>query len=472
MSSISESPNLHAPPAVLRLLPGAAMVRGYQSFTLRQGGIVPSINDGNLCRKHALLDGVFAPSLLARRSVLDLGANAAYFALMALQRGAASATAVDLDQQYVDLAARAAEHVGVPGLRAVAARVDAWEMPADVVLALALVHWLYGCTADFHSMDAVVSYLARLTRYALVVEWIAPHDAAIRQHGHIPDAARANYTYGAFREALHRRFPRVIDLGFVNATRRLFVAYRTAENIDLSGPMPLLKDAGTLRSSHRLTECAGKPYYSRLYDLGDTVLKQASYDLACREAEFLQRMGPSPLFPRALSSAVCDGYSTLELQKVAGPVLSDAVGVLRSSPGRLRRFMRGALGILDSLRRQGIVHRDIRPDNIIVRDGLPVLLDFGWAVTAQQPYHTPPLLGAPYHAPEGPWCDTYAMGRVLEELAGDAAPAGVRRALALMTASEPALRVHDFAVLSELISAALTAEGADSGDDTGDADAF
>ena len=36
-----------------------------------------------------------------------------------------------------------------------------------MVLALALVHWVYSCTADFGSLGAVVEWLSRLTRYAL-----------------------------------------------------------------------------------------------------------------------------------------------------------------------------------------------------------------------------------------------------------------------------------------------------------------
>ncbi|MEO1720748.1 MAG: serine/threonine-protein kinase, partial [Pseudomonadota bacterium] len=86
------------------------------------------------------------------------------------------------------------------------------------------------------------------------------------------------------------------------------------------------------------------------------------------------------------------------------------------------------LDALATLHRDGVLHRDIAPDNIIVRqDGTPVLIDFGSArcdVAAQS--RTVSALVKPGYSPfeqygsdgalQGPWTDIYALGATLYHL--------------------------------------------------------
>lgn len=80
---------------------------------------------------------------------------------------------------------------------------------------------------------------------------------------------------------------------------------------------------------------------------------------------------------------------------------------------------------LEVLHASGIVHRDIKPDNIFIRtDGSPVLLDFGAARCALGgKTNTLTTLLTPGYAPmeqyyaeakrQGPWSDIYALGAVV-----------------------------------------------------------
>ena len=80
-----------------------------------------------------------------------------------------------------------------------------------------------------------------------------------------------------------------------------------------------------------------------------------------------------------------------------------------------------ALG-LAAIHAQGIVHRDIKPDNIYVRaDGTPVLLDFG-AARRVIPNQDMTSIVTPGFAPfeqyhsegnQGPWTDLYSLGAVM-----------------------------------------------------------
>ncbi|MGQ0547208.1 MAG: protein kinase domain-containing protein [Betaproteobacteria bacterium] len=95
-----------------------------------------------------------------------------------------------------------------------------------------------------------------------------------------------------------------------------------------------------------------------------------------------------------------------------------------------------AAPLLDGLRAvhaAGILHRDIKPDNIVVRaDGSPVLIDFGasrQALAGETRSLTAVL--TPGYAPleqysgqgrQGPWTDLYAFAGVLYRAVTDAAP--------------------------------------------------
>ncbi len=150
-----------------------------------------------------------------------------------------------------------------------------------------------------------------------------------------------------------------------------------------------------------------------------------------------------------------DGCSTILLEKIAGQSLADAAPTLADPPA-FARFAAGCLDLLDALRRAGITHRDINLDNILVREGRPILLDFGWAVSDVHPFFTPPHLGLPFRAPEGPVCDTFAMANIMAFVAAGRYPA-LQSVLRLMMHPDPAARLRDLPVLRELFAAALAA---------------
>jgi len=326
------------------------VIHGYQEFAIRDRQGLPIALDAPLQRKARLAKPYFNPEFMAGRTLLDVGANGGFFCFWARRVGAGRAVALEMDEAYTDLIRKAQAHLGRNEVETANGRVQDWEHPSDVVLAFAMVHWLYACTANYGSLDAVIAKLAGLTRELLLVEWVSPDDPAIASFGHLewnPDLDKGPYTRDAFESALQARFHKVEALGATSPTRSLYAAFKHGNEITISAALPLLAPADRVISSRRLISIDGIPSYSRVYSgvSPGRIIKQASGDLAAHEGAILETL-ESPHFPRVFAREQRDRYSVIELERIEGPDLASAIPSVAATPRSLAAFMRECLKVL------------------------------------------------------------------------------------------------------------------------------
>jgi serine/threonine protein kinase, bacterial len=99
-----------------------------------------------------------------------------------------------------------------------------------------------------------------------------------------------------------------------------------------------------------------------------------------REAAILEELGDaSSQIPRLYAYFLENGQFYLVQEYIEGQTLNEKLRQGAMSESAVRDILVSILPVLDYVHRRGIVHRDIKPDNIIIRnaDGKPVLIDFG-----------------------------------------------------------------------------------------------
>jgi hypothetical protein len=122
-----------------------------------------------------------------------------------------------------------------------------------------------------------------------------------------------------------------------------------------------------------------------------------------REVETMRRVR-SPYVAEVLDADVTGEYPYIVTRFVAGPTLDEMVrrrGPL--SGGGLRRLAYGMAEALSAIHAAGVVHRDLKPGNVMLTDDRPIVIDFGIAQAgdATRLTQTGLVMGTPgYLAPE------------------------------------------------------------------------
>jgi tRNA A-37 threonylcarbamoyl transferase component Bud32 len=439
------------------LVKSGAVFKGAQEFVVTTSAINLE-KPGTLTReKVALVEKFLRPALLTGRIVLDISASPGFFLFSALQNNAASLKAASTDLSFVDLMTKATKHLEVTKITAHKTNWRALSEQAEIVLALDSNQWLSDRTHDLKNIEDAVAKIASLTTYAAIVQ----------DPSEVPSSGTALTTKRSvqaidFERCLKKHFNRVELAGEADG-HNIFLCFQSMHEIDLRCPLPEFEEAGQLISCRQLTEFAGLEYWSRVYDGGDVIYKQATRDLVHREQSILSKL-ESPFFPRVLEVNECGDSSVLVLEKINGINLERYSSTITSSVGNLMLFALECLQILNELQIRGIQHRDIQPGNILIRDDKPVLIDFGWAVSEDLPMFVP--AGLLSVSEDAQACDAYAIGKILLALTEPKYPE-LASVFALMTEPDPLARVTSATDLSALLklaaasAASLPASAAD-----------
>lgn len=158
-------------------------------------------------RKWGVVAGVF-PELVCGKSFLDIGANFGFFCFKALEHGATKATGIEAHRPYWEALGNVLRENPVPRLEWVHVRWPDHYCTADVVMALAMVHHLFG---NGMSLEVILDELRACANEYVIVEWIGRDDKQVIRKGipdRYPEYDRTNFCY-----LMDQRFSDIVYLG-------------------------------------------------------------------------------------------------------------------------------------------------------------------------------------------------------------------------------------------------------------------
>lgn len=150
-----------------------------------------------------------------------------------------------------------------------------------------------------------------------------------------------------------------------------------------------------------------------------------------REAALLARVN-HPTVPRVFDVGLAGGRPYLVMEFVDGRPLSTLIATARLAEAQIARLGADVAGALAAAHRAGLIHRDVKPANILItEDGSAHLIDFGLAATGRADAGTgdgpeaiagtleysPPEQTGMLARPVDGRADLYALGVVLFECA-------------------------------------------------------
>lgn len=199
------------------------MISGYQCFSITRDTI---IMNGNYRNKFLCIDNFLKSKLDSCKSITDIGASNGIVSFHAIQAGYTIVHALDHDTQCIQLLETVKKKFNYEGLLPKVYSFGDPHESTDIVIACALIHWIYSCTALYGDFDSITNYLRDITGTYLIIEWVNPNDPAIKFFNHISynkDIIKEPYTKENFVASLTKKFGTVDKLLQVTPSRELYL---------------------------------------------------------------------------------------------------------------------------------------------------------------------------------------------------------------------------------------------------------
>lgn len=311
------------------------------------------------------------------------------------------------------------------GTRSIAVSLDAFTIQ-DPYAAPNLIHGYGLATAATDTFSLAITFLERISRLKLTDLRPAP-DAPVA----VPRLADTwvNVAPRSDMEELTNLFQDVF-----NPSGEALTAADIVEFIgDLAKRLRIatvIEEQRTLDGRYRVERLLGEGGTVYTYLVTDIVadglyavkqLRRPSQDYEDAKQEWNALKGiNNPHLPRVFDVYPAQNDVHVKMEYVPGPTLHDVTNEFPWPVHRWWTFAQQLLNAVAALEDKGILHRDIKPTNIILQDpsGDPVLIDFGYVVPRNLPA---PAAGSPFYLPPEafsaslppPTTDLYAVATVL-----------------------------------------------------------
>lgn len=196
-------------------------INGYQHFLMTKNQIIPK----KYCGKFEYIKK-FLSDNSKLESITDLGCSNGIVCFLAHHSGFKKIYGLDHDIECLKLIKNIKEHMNITNVfEKKYSFGDSFET-SDIIIACALIHWIYSCTSLNGEFDRIIKYLRDHSNKYLIIEWVDPADSAIKSFKHIKfnsNIIKEEYNKNNFLTSLRKYYSKVNKVFSVTKTRELYL---------------------------------------------------------------------------------------------------------------------------------------------------------------------------------------------------------------------------------------------------------
>lgn len=353
---------------------GYTAVDGYQHFYINKTTLIP--RDNYLIIKNNILQNLLM-NFSHYENVMDIGSSNGYFTYLASSMPYKNCYAVEHDKEYVDGIKYINDKYNFDKVKVFMAKFsNITDMTADVVLFLALIHWVYSCTELYGSIEEIIKKLSAITNRVLIIEWIDINDPAITAFKHTSfnkDIIKEKYTESNFIACLDRYFNSYFVLPSTCDTRKIYVVFKDFSDSITTFNSPIIVDDKKFFKivPHKPADGGTSDMY--VSTDGKYILKHyrdfLSDDVYAREVFWYETLKNEEFIPKLVYK---------EENKF---IITEFFGKRLSRYNKPSNWKEQLLNILNVLyTKYGFQNNDMKPTEVLVNNnGVVGVVDFGWA---------------------------------------------------------------------------------------------
>lgn len=157
------------------------IIDGYQNFKISSSNIIYFSKIG----KYDIIKNLLVKYSKKCNSIIDIGCSNGLVSFLANNNNY-NVYALDHDIECINVILKIINELSLKNIK-----VDNYsfglpiQFKGDIVIMLALIHWIFSCTSLYGNFDDIFKYIYPYINKYLWIEWITPNDNAIKQFNHI-----------------------------------------------------------------------------------------------------------------------------------------------------------------------------------------------------------------------------------------------------------------------------------------------
>ena len=194
------------------------IVNGYQKFTINKTNIIYEKN------KYNILKDILTNLKSSCNSITDIGCSNGLLSFISNNLGY-NVLSLDHDRECIEIINKIINHLEIQNLICKEYSFgDSINNKNDIVLMMAIIHWIYSCTSLYGNFDSIFQYIYPYIGKYLLIEWIDKDDIHIQSFNHIKynsEIQTEKYNKENFEKSLKKNIGNIINTHIIDRSTRI-----------------------------------------------------------------------------------------------------------------------------------------------------------------------------------------------------------------------------------------------------------